>query len=333
MARTRRRYQAPIPLRRTPRVQLSLSVGMLILLGMLIYQTRQAANWRWIEDVDKGRFLVAGDAPKPGDPPRPTVVLPSYQPEKGPIDSDAKEWADAEEDFGVVGDRTLGDNIRENAALARLHHWVRRQTPENLAARERPVVRLTDLMEAPHKQRGKLVRFTLFVRQAVPIDDPDVEDPLLRKQYLLAGFAKETGTWTYLVQTTALPAGFPTGQTIAPEKVTFDGYFYKIRVYKDRQEKAWNAPLLIGNITWYPDKPQLKQDEGPLFWTGLAIGLPALALLIAYQFYFRPRREAAKLSDVVEPAWIANPDAIPVPPEPVDDDQDSGDDREWLRRN
>jgi hypothetical protein len=330
MPRARRRYQAPIPLRRTPRVQLGLSIGMLFLLGMLIYQTRQAANWRWVEEIDQARVQAGGEAPKAGAGAKPSIVRPTYEPEKGPIDTDAKEWENAEEDFGIVGDRTIGDSVRENAALARLHHWVRRQSPEQLAARERAAVRLTDLLEAPHKHRGKLARFTLIVRQAVPIDDPDVADPLLRKQFLLAGFAKETGTWTYLVQTTALPAGFPTGQTIPPEKVTFDGYFYKVRVYKDRQEKAWNAPLLIGNITWHPDKPQLKSDEGPLFWAGLAIGLPLLAAYIGYQFYWRPRREREKPSDVADPAWVTNPDSVSLPDEPGDSDDKE---RDWFRRN
>src|SRR3954454_2316088 len=124
----------PVPPGRSANVRMLVSIGMLLILALLIFQARDPRNWTWLT----------------GDEPKRKPVFVEYPVQKGPIDADPEEWAAAAKSFDLIKDRLPKDDNLNAVSKNRFLKWVLRQTPEELYRRKPATESLYELMNHPN---------------------------------------------------------------------------------------------------------------------------------------------------------------------------------------
>ena len=282
---SRRDWRAlPVPPGRSTNVRLLISIGMLIILGMLILQAANPDNWKWLAGEETKRLPVYAE----------------YKIQEGPIDTDPEEWKAAEKGLGLVEDKKPHDNYLNALLKNRYLKWVLRQKPEDLYRRKPATERLSDLINRPNEFRGKLVRFRLHIKRCLPVPSPNKEVADYDNLHEMLGFQDNTGMWLYWLFTPGTPKGFPIGEQIPAQTVDVVGYFHALRLYQDANEKTYFAPEIVGTSIWYPiEKAPVQPISWPLI-IGFLVALPVGVLVLwkmlsgpssAFQQIHRPRSE------------------------------------------
>lgn len=289
---------------------------MLVVLYLLIARVREPATWQWLmgEPVAAANPEDAADQDEPqtpvattDKPSRVQTPLPSREDSPksylkwlvdgaqappvqaplppaedstvtdGPTDEDEEQRAAAIEEFQAVTDRTLGLAPEEMTVYWRLFSWAEHQSFAEMRKRSQKQIMLNDFMQLPDKQRGKLVKVKLNVRQIIPYPAPE-NSAGIEKVYEVRGFTDESKAWLYFGVTAHLPPGMPTG-TKVEETATFVGYFIKLQGYHEAgakpNAKRLAAPLLVGRMAWKPPAaptPVKASDSAWMLWLLAPIG-------------------------------------------------------------
>jgi len=300
MARTHYWRSPPVPPGRSTNVRLLVSIGMLIILGLLILQAANPENWKWLTGEDVKREPVYAD----------------YKVQQGPIDTDPEEWAAAAKGFSVVQDGLPRDNYLNALLKNRYLKWVLRQKPEDLYRRKPATERLGDLVERPSEFRGKLVRFRLHIKRCLPVPSPNKEVAEYDNLHEMLGFQDKTGLWLYWLLTPGTPKDFPIGENFSGETVDVVGYFHTLRKYQDANERVYNAPEIVGTAIWYPiEKAPVQPISWPLI-VGFLIVLP-IGVLVLWKMLSGPTVSPVPIhrprSDVDVEQWLEKgPDGSPL---------------------
>lgn len=269
-------------------------VVLLGVVGLLMVQARNPANWKWF----------AGEQPAPNRPaetPRPAAakaggVPPGGTVAPGPTDEDPEQRADSTEEFQAVTDGTIGIQPEEMLAYWRLLLWTEHQSLETLQRRARANVFFTELMQFPEKFRGRLVTLDLNVRRVLAYDLDDT--PLgKRRLYELWGFTEESKAWLYVAVTAHLPEGMAVGPEVE-ERVRLTGYFFKLQGYFEAGAKprapALRAPLLVGRLSRFAPPPGVQASPGDDWWTAAVLIGACLVLAVAIGTQLWSGRRAAR---------------------------------------
>lgn len=278
MARSRDWRSPPVPAGKSTNVRLLVSIGMLIILGMLILQAGNPANWKWLTGEEVKREPVYAD----------------YKIQQGPIDTDPDEWAAAAKSFELVKDGLLRDDFVNATLKNRYLKWVLRQRPEDLYRRKTATERLGDLTERPNDFRGKLVRFRLNIKRCLPVQSPNKDNPDFNNLHEMLGFQDKTGLWLYWLFSPGTPKNFPVGDEIPAQTVDVVGYFHALRKYQDANEKVYFAPEIVGTAVWYPiEKAPVQPISWPLI-IGFAVAIP-IGVLVLWRMLSGPMTSTVPL--------------------------------------
>jgi hypothetical protein len=299
MARSRDWRSPPVPPGRSTSVRLLVSIGMLIILGMLILQSADPANWKWLT----------------GEETKRQPVYAEYKVQEGPIDTDPEEWAAAEKGFGLVEDKKSHDTYLNALLKNRYLKWVLRQKPEDLYRRKPATERLGELVNEPSKFRGKLVRFRLNIKRCLPVPSPNKEVADYDNLHEMLGFQDSTGLWIYWLLTPGVPKGFPIGDQIPAQTVDVVGYFHTLRLYQDANEKVYFAPEIVGSAVWYPiEKAPVQPISWPLI-IGFLVALP-IGVLVLWKMLSGPTTSSVPIrhrAEVDVEQWLEKgPDGSPL---------------------
>ena len=297
-------------LRGPERWRLLTGLLMLVVLGMLIAQSANPNNWRW---------LVAN---------RPTEQPTAQPPKKipaptGPTD-EAPEQADAaREELQAVTDGTLQLGPEEMEAYDRLVAWTAHQSFARLWQRAKRNVWYTDLHDAANRRRGELIALELEINRAQHVGENRDGVPLTE----VWGATEESRGRLYALIVVGYPKGMPLGFDIRREygkvRARFAGYFLKLQGYQPASARPGarpeRAPLLIGRVEWTPTPVPLVDNTWEWIWGGAVLGFVAIVLAIWYLF-FKPR----KRSPLVRPHIIAPSTGEVIPIDVWLDEKDVG---------
>jgi hypothetical protein len=230
--------------RGSERIRLITMLGTLCILGMIIYSSLNSRGRQPAADGSDAERVQA-DAEKPNTaakPPEIETVVP------GPTDEDPDEAAEAESEFQILTDGTLGIGKLEMPAYRRVFGWVEHQSFADLKRRAEKNVPLDGLIRTPDEFRGKLLQIDLNVRQAIPVDGAPLG---VKTVYELRGFSEDSGAWLYFAIVPELPEDMASGSNIE-ERLRVVGYFFKLHGYLEAGAKPRSAPLkaplLIGRV-------------------------------------------------------------------------------------
>jgi hypothetical protein len=250
-------------------------LGLLVVLGMLIYRARDPAVWRWFAGEPNPAAAAAPATANPAaaasDAAAEEVVVP------GPRDDDPAEQVAIRMKFDVLTDRAPLAR-EEMPAYWRLLDWSLSQKLAALEPRAKSDVLYTQLWERPEHYRGQLMRLRLHVMRVLR-HDPDVEDGESKPVYELWGWTDDSKSFPYVVVCQDVPAGFRVGGDVR-EEVVFVGYFLKLMSYESF-DKSRASPLLIGRVRRVGEPavlPEVAQARNRHeFWTMIAVGGAVLA--------------------------------------------------------
>ena len=280
-------------------------VGMLLVIGMLIFESRNAAMWKFLEEPpeahnDEGRNRAppanAAPAGAKADATKADGKKSDAAKDESPniipgTDLDPDEWKDVVQYFDPIQDVTSDVTGIEMKAYSRVLHWVELQSVEGLKARTKgqkpPSFRdLTSKASADHF-RGKLYKVDLHVLQILEVPVPK-DGPLGDKKiYELIGVnQKLSGTKFWYGITDEVPVGIKTGSDLHYD-VTYYGYFFKIQGYQERDtppNKLSKAPLLLGRMEFRPPVAAPPPADHTVDWiiAGAIVGILGLSAGLFY---------------------------------------------------
>ncbi len=282
--------------RGSERIRLITMLGTLCILGMIVFHSYESgskkppADGREIEQTPAGaekQKSPSGKSLPTEKPAERETVAP------GPTDEDSEEWFEAENEFQVLTDGTLGIVDLEMPAYRRVFEWVRHQSFAEMQKRAGKNVPLDGLIRTPDKFRGKLIRIDLNVRHAIPVDGAPLG---VKTVYELHGFSEDSGAWMYFAIVPELPEGMRSGADVE-ERVRVVGYFFKLNGYLEAGAKPraapLKAPLLIGRaeLLAAPAETAAPADYGWLY--PAAAGFVLLSFIITL-LQFLARRNAKR---------------------------------------
>ncbi len=284
------RYEPRLPTPGFPRRELFKLMSMLMMLvviGMLMYRTRNPAMWRWLADDDHVEQIaltansdvtnITSEAPAQsgdnGDKFAETLVA-------GPNDQQAFEWSQAEYQFQAISDKTA-IAAEEMPAYWRLMRWSMTQPFDELWERAHKDRYFTHLGQNPDKHRGELIAMKVSLRRSLKHDA--VKNSAGAKEVFEAwGVTTESRTGLYCFVVYDLPPRIPLGPNIH-EEAEFVGYFHKLFSYEDALGKTRWAPLLIGRLRWRENPVRMalaRQRSDRWSWPWLLVGAAVAAVSI-----------------------------------------------------
>lgn len=280
-------------------------LGMLVIVGMLIYRTRDPGMWRWMASDDSGDGEVAvsvadvapaaakqpaGEAKtnQPETPPQPE--LPAEPVASGPTDEDPDEREEVKEEFQVISDKSLYTQKVEMLAYNRLLRWTEAQTWDMMHKRADRKIVFNDFVQSPDKFRGKLVELELNARRAIEFPDPNHPGRMLCEVW---GWTTESKAWLYCGVVVDYPKDMPRGHSIY-ERVRLTGYFFKLQGYERAGAKPGDPPLytpmIIGRIQWKKIEAPAVQKSDWMVAIILITVLLVVGCIAAGTFLLRSRR-------------------------------------------
>jgi hypothetical protein len=271
--------------RGSERIRLITMLGTLCILGMIIYRSLGSGEKKPPADNGEPEQTQGETAKKAANPKslaEKETVLP------GPTDEDPDELAEAENEYQVLTDGTLGVGELEMPAYCRVFGWVEHQSFADLKKRAIKDVPLDGLMRTPEKFRGKLLQIDLNVRHAIPVDGAPLG---VKTVYELHGFSEESGAWMYFAIVPELPAGMPSCPNVEA-RVRVEGYFFKLNGYLEAGAKPraapLKAPLLIGRVKRLaaPSETSAAADSNWLYYAAAAFVFAGFFFSLA-QFFSR----------------------------------------------
>jgi hypothetical protein len=266
-------------LRGPERWRLLTGILMLVVLGMLITQSANPSNWRWLAS--------AKSAEQPAVKKEKKIPAPT-----GPTDEDREQADAAREELQAVTDGTLQLGPEEMEAYNRFVSWTDHQSFARLWQRAHHDVWYTNLYDAPNKRRGKLVALDIEVARAQQVGNNRDGVPLTE----VWGTTEESRGRLYALIVVGYPKGMPTGFDIRREygkvQARFAGYFLKLQGYQPASAKPGQpperAPLLVGRLEWLPAPAPLVDNTSEWIWGGGILGVVAVVLAVWY-FFFKPK--------------------------------------------
>jgi hypothetical protein len=247
---------------------------------------------------------AAGPGPAPA-PPRSAAEVPPLPP------------PDTSEALRAVQDKTE-ISYREDLAYAELLRRARSTTAADLAAKGLRHVSYADLIDRPARYRGLPIHLEGTALRVSVHDEVRANLTPSRRLYQADIVTSESHNYPYLLIFDDAPPGLPAGGNLH-ERVSFDGYFFKLLLYRDGAHVLRFAPLLVGRLSY---RPAAKADEGPgpltlprsmgeVRWPFVLLG--ALALYAAVRLVFVLRRSFAPVprpSPRIRPVEEIDPDAL-----------------------
>lgn len=234
---------------------------MLVVVGMLIVQTRKASMWRWAANLDDEPQTAqpsstpdeANEEPDDGDRFIETLVT-------GPNDQQPFERSQAEYQFQAITDKAP-NSAEEMPTYWRLMRWSMTESFDDLWARANKDRYFTHLGQQPEKHRGELIGMNISLRRAIRHPQETKENTAGIKQvYEAWGVTDESRTGLYCVLFYDLPPQLPVKPNIQ-ERAQFVGYFMKLISYEDALGKTRWAPLLIGRLRMKENSAQFAQRQ------------------------------------------------------------------------
>ncbi|HWE40145.1 MAG TPA: hypothetical protein VG406_26575 [Isosphaeraceae bacterium] len=221
---------------------------------------------------------------EPAPPPRPAAEVPKLPP------------PDRSAVFRAVQDKTEL-SYREHLAYAELLRRARTTPAADLGARAMRDVPYVELIDRPARYRGLPIHLEGTARRVRVLDEIPSSIAPSRRIYEASVFTPASQNYPYILAFEEAPVGLTAGESIQ-EKVAFDGYFFKLMLYRDGDHVLRFAPLLVGRLAHRP--PSADQDRDPLGlprsprevrWPFVLLG--ALALYAAVRLVFVLRRSFA----------------------------------------
>ena len=173
-------------------------------------------------------------------------------------------------------------NWRENAAYAALLTRARETKPESLAAESRTDVYYSDLVSRPGRHRGIPIHIEGTARR-VRVDD-EIAKELTPKSRLYEAyvFTSESRNYPYILVFENAPKDLVAGADVF-EKIVFDGYFFKLLLYRDGNRDLRFAPMLVGRIAVRKSLEQIEAAEADSsFWGRIPWRAVGFAAVVGY---------------------------------------------------
>ena len=229
--------------------------------------------------------------------------------------------------FAAVEDKTQL-NWRENAAYAALLTCARETKPETLASESRTDVYYSDLVSRPARHRGIPIHIEGTVRRVCADDEVNKELTPKGRLYEAYVFTSESHNYPYILVFEDAPKKLAAGDDLY-ERVSFDGYFFKLLLYRDGNRDLRFAPMLVGRLAMRQSLEEIEAAN-PSFlskipWTAVAVVALVVYMLIRAFFSLRrlflparaPLPRASLPNDEIEPEaladWLADGPAFETP--------------------
>jgi hypothetical protein len=249
--------------------RLIVSMMMLLIIGMLIFQSGQSDHWRWLTNA-------IGQPPKESKSPPPPLPKAT-----GPTDEDPDEAAAAQEEYQVLDDGTEALSQVEMTPYDRMVFWVKNQSFERLYRRAKKDLWYTDLYDSPDQHRGDLVALNVEIRRAHTKYEKRYGFNLTEAW----GQTEESRDRLYDFIVLDYPKEMHEGNDLHI-KAKFAGYFLKLQGYQPGMAKLGarpeKAPLLIGRLEWEPSAVPEANSSREWYW--LAAILTMLGLVFGIRF-------------------------------------------------
>lgn len=223
----------------------------------------------------------------------------------------ADEWPVAGVELQALTDATLACGPEEMPAYWRLLKWTVQPASTDLPADAFPRIAYSQLVNSPHRLRGRPVQLDLHVCRILSYDAPD--NVLgIRRLFEVWGWTEDSRGSLCVVVSPELPPGVETGESV-DERLMARGYFCKIQGYltvgSAPQSFPSTAPLVIGQLS------QVQPAEVPVvtrreFMHGAAGVLLASSLVGTFLWRSTSRRRRADsaerqaLKDAALDAWL-----------------------------
>lgn len=232
---------------------------LLVIVGMLVMRTRDAAMWRWAASVEDDDPTAA-----------PQSVVPATASDDdngfvetlatGPNDQQPFEKSQAEYQFQAITDKAP-INAEDMPSYWRLMRWSMTESFDDLWARAHKDRYFTHLGQTPEKHRGELIAMKVSLRRAVRHPPESQKNAAnVGQVYEAWGITNESRTGLYCLLFYDLPPQLPVRPSIH-EQVEFVGYFMKLISYEDALGKTRWAPLLIGRMRLRENAAQFSQRQ------------------------------------------------------------------------
>ncbi len=219
---------------------------LLVIVGMLMVQTRNASLWRWassVTDDEPTAARTSSESEAAGDDSErfvETLVT-------GPNDRQAFEQSQAEYQFQAISDKAPL-TAEEMPSYWRLMRWSMTEPFDDLWERAQKDRYFTHLGQTPEKHRGELIGMKVSLRRAVRHPSETQKNAAgVEQVYEAWGVTDESRTGLYCLLFYDLPPQLPMRPSIH-EQVQFVGYFLKLISYEDALGKTRWAPLLVGRL-------------------------------------------------------------------------------------
>lgn len=276
---------------------------MLVIVGMLMYRTRDPSMWRWLAEDDR----VAEPAAESKEA-IPTATAAKGEPEfietlvTGPDDRQPFEQSESARLFQAVTDKSPLE-AEEMPSYWKLMRWSMTQSFDELWKRARKDRYFTHLGQDPEKHRGELIALKISLRRALA-HEAGKNSAGVNQVYEAWGVTEESRTGLYCLVYYDQPPQLPLQPSIH-EEALFVGYFLKLMSYEDAMGTTRWAPLLIGRLRWRenPARVALSRDRSerngmPFLVVGVLGGLGLLAFWTKrYLSVGTPTESVTKLVD------------------------------------
>lgn len=253
----------PVPTAGFPRRELFRLLSMLMMLvvvGMLIVQTRNASLWRWAANLDEDDEQQAAQSASKTDSAEDESERFVETLVTGPNDQQPFEQSQAEYQFQAITDKAP-NSAEEMPTYWRLMRWSMTESFDDLWARAHKDRYFTHLGQTPEKHRGELIAMNISLRRAMRHPPETKKNAAgVEQVYEAWGVTEESRTGLYCVLFYDLPPQLPVKPSIQ-EQAQFVGYFMKLISYEDALGKTRWAPLLIGRLRMKENSAQFAQRQ------------------------------------------------------------------------
>ena len=251
----------------TPR--LTTAIIMLVIVGLVYQQAKDARNWRWLAAQENDQKAVAPVQNRPGW--QETLI-------DAPHDGNPEELRSGRNELGAVTDKAAL-NQYDMTAYYRHLKWARAQPFEDLELRAKTDFVYAQLFQNPEKYRGQLIRLRLHVGRILKFDDIPENSSQATQLFELWGRTDESKSHPYGVVVPEIPSWFKLGGENIHEECVFVGYFIKLMAYDISGDKRRAAPLLVGRIRPLSIPPVGEKSNDMMSAVEWGIGTLVVALL------------------------------------------------------
>ena len=231
--------------------------------------------------------------------------------------------------FAAVEDKTPL-NWRENAAYAELLTRARQAKADSLASKSRTDVYYSDLVARPARHRGIPIHIDGTARRVRVDQEVNKELTPKEKLYEAYVFTSESRNYPYILVFEDAPKNLAAGADLF-QKVSFDGYFFKLLLYRDGNRDLRFAPMLVGRLAVPKSFEEVEAERSSFLskvpWIAVAVVALVVYMLIRAFFSLRrlffparvPSSRKPRPTEIIEPEalaeWLAEaPDSASEPP-------------------